>query len=388
MKKFNGSYLFTAFMLCLVFSSCVLTNKKDVMKPKQGLVEMNIEGDLNTNFHAEGDCGAVSAKYFPLSEDYDDYRAIMVQGKDGDRLLTLILYFKGDYPSNPVFPIDYNAYGQTAFGIGSFVPDIYNTGTFYSSDDANIGTCTITEYDQVNQTISGTFSFSTQGYSNGAELAGVHASFTGTFTNVPISDLTDPNNPRGPCYGTTGTGLGEDGGSTNPPPPANNETSITYKNNSFTPIDITINNETKIISPGSAVSFSGKAGSSASGTASASGKTSTGEQVGLKISWTINNTFPSSGTLTNELNVGSNFFFLRIINKSSMLMTKLHVNYNLVGGTTESLTIGNDGKTYNLGYYAAYTNSNVRVENGNVYWFWQTLNLPFTQNQSITLTGN
>ena len=69
-------------------------------------------------------------------------------------------------------------------------------------------------------------------------------------------------------------------------------------------------------------------------------------------------------------------------------MTKLYVNYGLTAQSQDGIIIHNDGKTYNTGYYSAYTNSNVKAENGATYWYWPTLNLPFANNQTFTVIGN
>jgi hypothetical protein len=139
---------------------------------------------------------------------------------------------------------------------------------------------------------------------------------------------------------------------------------------------------------GSAV-FTGTAGAAASGTASTSGVTSSNTQVGLKISWTYNLTFPAASTNLNyKLDVGSNYFFLKIRNSSAYQLLKVYVNYGLVAQTLDIITIPNDGQTYNIGYYSAYTNSNVRAENGTTYWSWPTLGLPFTVDQSQTVVAN
>jgi hypothetical protein len=168
----------------------------------------------------------------------------------------------------------------------------------------------------------------------------------------------------------------------------NTTSTLTYINDTYTRIIVIFNNQIQTIQVGSNIVFSGTPGSKLSGTASTSGQTSTGTQVGLQLAWNINNTFPASGNASTDLDATSDFFFLNIINKSSIEWTKLYVNYGLQAQTLDNVSIPNDGKTYNIGYYKAYSNSNVRTENGNNFWYWSTLNLTGTINQSITITGN
>ena len=165
-------------------------------------------------------------------------------------------------------------------------------------------------------------------------------------------------------------------------------TTCTYVNNTYEPVNISLNGQSQVINPGANVAIKGTAGTVLSGTAYTSGLTSSGAQVGLKISWTINDKFPSTGNFTNNLNIGSNIFFLKLVNSASYQITAVYVNYGLQAQTLDNITIPNDGKIYNIGYYNAYGNSNVRAENGNTYWYWSTLNIPGAQNQSVTVTAN
>jgi hypothetical protein len=374
-----------AISIVLLFTSCVKTNTNVSTKDNKGIFEVSIEGDINPQFHVEGGCDVVHAFYYPQSATYEYYHSLMIQGLDNKQLITIFLYFK-EFPVNSSFNLDPASHGGNAFGVMNFVPDINNSASDFSSDENNIGTCTITEYDQINQTVSGTFSCTTQGYNNGATLAGIHASFSGTFTNVPINDLTDPDNPKGPCYGTTGSNLGS---TSETGTGSGSQSSITYKNDTFTPVDITVNSSSKTISPGSTTSFSGEPNAAASGSANTSGKTSQGTQVGLLMSWGFNDNFPASGNKIVNLDIAGQYFFLRIKNNNATTsFNKLYVNYGLVDQTVDNISIPNDGNLYNIGYYKAYSNSNVRAENGNLYWFWSSLNLPFSQNQSISIVAN
>lgn len=385
-------------MLLSAIPGCVKTGGEK-KKDNKGIFEVAIEGNLNLNLHIEGDCADVHAVYSPLSADYNNYHSIIIQGKDNNRLISLLIYFR-NLPQSPI-KLDDNAFGENAWGIANYIPDINNSAFFYVTDDKNTGTCTITEYDQVNQTVSGTFQFSTQATNGGAELAGVHAGFKGTFSNVPINDITDPNNPKGPCFGTTGnnlgsgtlgtgTGGGNNGGNNGGGGNGTGTTTstITFKNPTYTKMTITFDNTTKIADPGQSVVFSGKPGTPATGQAKTSGVTSSNTQVGLLLSWNLNETFPATGNRDVTLNVGSEYFFLKITNNSTKPINKVYVNYGLTNQTVDNVTLSNNGINYSLGYYKAFTNSNVRAENGNTYWSWSSLSLPFTINQSKTVIAN
>ena len=168
----------------------------------------------------------------------------------------------------------------------------------------------------------------------------------------------------------------------------NPKSTLTVVNPTFTTMDISVNGEIKTIAAGGSAVFSGTPGVDAIGSASTSGKTTTGAQVGSLMTWNILEEFPASGDNLNlTLNVGADYFFLKLINQSLVSIQKVYVNYGLVSQTVDNISIPNTGGTYNLGYYRAYSNSNVRAESGSSYWYWNPLGLPYTNNQSKTLTA-
>jgi PKD domain len=152
-----------------------------------------------------------------------------------------------------------------------------------------------------------------------------------------------------------------------------------YRNKTFTPITIVINGQTQTIPVGGEVTLSGKPDAAAVGSAYTSGATSSGTQVGLKISWTINDTFNDSFA---DLNVSGSFWFLKIINSSSRQVTKVFVNYGLQSQSIDNISIPNDGKTYNIGYYQSFSNSNVRLEATGAVWSFSPLYLGGLPNES------
>lgn len=164
---------------------------------------------------------------------------------------------------------------------------------------------------------------------------------------------------------------------------------IIYSNPTSTTISLTINGENRTILPGGSTEFTGKSSETATGSATTSGKTASGNVIGSVMNWAINDYFPSGGgSIDYALNVGSEYFYLKMINTSTKPILKLYVNYGLIAQTLDNITIPNDGLTYSLGYYHAYSNSNVRAENGTTFWYWNPLNLPFTNNQVKVLTAN
>jgi len=164
-------------------------------------------------------------------------------------------------------------------------------------------------------------------------------------------------------------------------------TTLVYTNDTYTPIVITVNGASSTIPIAGSVSFTGTAGSTLTGTASTSGVTSTNAVVGQVITWTVNQVFPTSGSTTETLDVNSQYFFLKVYNGSIYDVDGVYVNYDLLPQTYDAITFGPG--TYNIGYYQAYTNSNVRcIASNGLYWQANTT-LPFTQNQEYIFSlGN
>lgn len=180
--------------------------------------------------------------------------------------------------------------------------------------------------------------------------------------------------------GNTGNTGGNSGGTTS---------TLTFRNPAHTPININFNGETRQIPVSGSATFTGRAGTAATGTASTSGNTTEGKQVGLKISWDLAYNFPTTPGYNADvtLNVSADYFFLKIVNSSNTNITKVYVNYGLQAQTVDNVSINANGQTYWLGYYRAYTNSNVRPESGSGFWSSGNLGLPFTPNQVYTFNA-
>jgi len=173
-------------------------------------------------------------------------------------------------------------------------------------------------------------------------------------------------------------------------------TYISYINNTFTPITLSINGASQVIPVGQSVAISGTYGTVATGTATTSGSASSlgidigGGVIGLAINWAINDTFPpvATDTLKNPLGVGATYFFLRMANKSGLNIINYTVDNTLADSTAQEVTVPNTGITYNLGYYLASPSSNVLATLSNGSSVSASIPLPFTSNQAYTVTIN
>lgn len=165
---------------------------------------------------------------------------------------------------------------------------------------------------------------------------------------------------------------------------------ITFKNNSWTTMDITFGGVAKAVLPGGSGVFTGQPNTPNTGQAVTSGKTSNGTQVGLKLSWDLAYSFPSSGNANVDINVKKDYFFLYVTNNSINLISKVYVNYGLQSQTLDNVSLPNNGTKYSIGYYKAWSNSSARFEtgNGSFYWSYSSLPLSFVDNQSVSLIAN
>ena len=165
---------------------------------------------------------------------------------------------------------------------------------------------------------------------------------------------------------------------------------VTFYNRAYTPVDITVNGVAKTIPAGGSVKYTANANESATGSATTSGKTATGSQLGVLMTWSWTSLFfpPGGGNIDYMLDVPSTYFFLNLKNVSTKNIQKVYVNYGYANQSTENILIPNDGLTYGIGYYLAFTNSNVRAESASGFWYWNPVSLSFLNNQSITLTAN
>ncbi len=140
----------------------------------------------------------------------------------------------------------------------------------------------------------------------------------------------------------------------------NSGVGIRFHNRAFTDITITLNDDTKTIPPSQYISYNLISGASATFTASTSGKSSSGTQIGLLISWeeTI---YLDGNNVERHLTVGKDKFFIYIQNSGTANLNRVYVNHGLNTQTLDNVLVPNDGVLYRLGYYNASPNSNVRA---------------------------
>ncbi len=165
-----------------------------------------------------------------------------------------------------------------------------------------------------------------------------------------------------------------------------NVSQITFKNNTFTPVTITIETTEYTIDTGDDITFTGSHGDTLRGTGTTHG--TYGENVNITPFSLI---FPVRGILEHDLDVAPEYFFLKaqLNNPTVDNITKVFVNYKYVEDSTLDITvIDNDGSTYFIGYYHALDSSTVRLERTPLKWEFTNLALPKTENQSFTAVIN
>jgi len=177
-------------------------------------------------------------------------------------------------------------------------------------------------------------------------------------------------------------------------------TAIRFTNNTPTPVNLYYYGGATVIAVGASFSVSGTAGTVFTASANTFGTIdssmtygtsyTTGSQLGDPLNWTISETYPASDTLTFPLNVQPSEFFLKIKNTSSQNIGRIWVNYGISPGQEyfPYLTIPNDGKVHSVGYFPAFTNSNLYLKSSNYTINWSyTLSLPMVNNQVYTYTA-
>lgn len=173
-----------------------------------------------------------------------------------------------------------------------------------------------------------------------------------------------------------------------------------FHNSLFTDIDVAVSSlsagysESAIIEPGNSYTFTGlEYGDRISYSAKTSGKTSTDIPIGLELSW-IEINLVLNEVLDVDLSLGSDYFFLNMTNSGSGNLNNLYVNYGLSAQTNDNIILPNNGESYKVGYYKAFSNTNVRwyfESNPSSYVYWDQgvqFTLPWTQNQQANLGNN
>jgi hypothetical protein len=168
---------------------------------------------------------------------------------------------------------------------------------------------------------------------------------------------------------------------------------ISFNNSVFTDISINVTGiGSRTIKPGAKETFSFNANpGQVIYSASTSGKTSQGGQVGLLMVWNETVNVASKSSETINLIIGPAHFYLYLKNSGISRLTSLYVNYGTVDQTQDNILVPNDNVTYNIGYYKAFANTEVRMHKEQSplsYVFWKNgthFTFSYTNNQTITL---
>jgi len=164
---------------------------------------------------------------------------------------------------------------------------------------------------------------------------------------------------------------------------------LSFRNSTYTDITLTVGGQpTVTLHVGTVLTYTypGKP-SSVAFTGSTSGKTNQGSLVGLLMGW--NDTYWSGSVRddTVDLVIHGTYFFIKMKNCGSTI-NDFYVNVGTVAQTRDLISIPGDCVVRSLGYYNAYTNTEVQAYHTGGYSYWIQgvhFTLPFTDNQSVTL---
>lgn len=171
---------------------------------------------------------------------------------------------------------------------------------------------------------------------------------------------------------------------------------LTFNNPLFTDIEITVTGYgTQTAEPGGSAVFNYSSNpGSITYHAETSGQTTSGSQVGLLLEWDYTHNVSGQSSYTLNLNVNSDYFFIYVENNSDHDFSPFYVNYGSYYETMDDIIIYNTGTNYRIGYYRAFTNTEVRAywqDMPTWYYYWiqgTHFYLPFTDNQYVMLTAS
>jgi hypothetical protein len=170
--------------------------------------------------------------------------------------------------------------------------------------------------------------------------------------------------------------------------------SITYTNDTYTPVNIIANGTSSTIPVGGSVTYQGLYGNPLNAVASTSGMGTTSTMVvGQTITWNLSKVFPETGTVTYGIDVDSTYFFLKVQDNDPTYSGQgIYVNYAKAAQTYDDVSIPNNGTVYGIGYYKAYDSTEIYINAAGVSSFWYTYAfippVTFTKNQSFTFVLN
>lgn len=134
---------------------------------------------------------------------------------------------------------------------------------------------------------------------------------------------------------------------------------VQFNNPLFTDIYVTIGSETKSMAPDSYVQFAQINDNNFTYYADTYGETIGGTIIGEEIYW--DETLSIANYSSYDLTLGSDFIFMYINNSSNYDYYPIYVNWATDYETEDEVTIPNDQITYQLGYYFAFNNMEVRA---------------------------
>ena len=102
-------------------------------------------------------------------------------------------------------------------------------------------------------------------------------------------------------------------------------TNLTFRNKTYTDIQITLGGVAKTISSGGDVTYNDIEGESVSFYAETSGTTAQGDVLGVELYWSFDVDL-NGGTTVQDLNVGTDYFFLYITNKGTHVLSPLQID--------------------------------------------------------------
>ncbi len=160
-----------------------------------------------------------------------------------------------------------------------------------------------------------------------------------------------------------------------------NVSNVFFRNNTFTPVDLLIKGKVYRIDSGKTKNFTGNYGDSLVYKASTKGTYGINVEMGTFTAY-----FPQFGTVAQDLNIDSVFFFLKAVNNPTStipLIQQVYTNLGTVDSMLDVASIPNDGKVQNIGYYKYRKGTRIKlVKTPDVFSF--TVNATPALNQAYT----
>jgi hypothetical protein len=163
-----------------------------------------------------------------------------------------------------------------------------------------------------------------------------------------------------------------------------NAATIGFKNRTFATVSMNIGGIDYRIDSGKTLVMTGGFGDTLAGNAYAHGAYGVNAFMpSIKVGYL------TSGNYTYNLDVDSNYFYLKVINANATVpyITQVHVNYKQRDSTIDIVQIPNDNSPHGIGYYRLYTDTHVHLQWNGIYWNFNTLGLlPTTAPNNVNLS--